>query len=242
MNPTKNNVQVEIKNLAFSYGNNRILKNINATIPRNLVTAIMGHSGCGKTTLIRLIAGLERPNNGQIIINGNVVSSPANIVEPSQRNIGYIFQDLALWPHLTVQQHISYVLSSLNKKPSFNKIKEIATFFKLEQHLNKYPDQLSGGQKHLLALARAMAVNPSLLLMDEPLTGMDPLLKKFVLDFILKIKNNLKTTIIYVTHDRFEVEKIADYIIMMKEGEIISTGNLTKIKSLEDKYIKSFFA
>ncbi len=227
---------VEIKNLSFAYGNNEILRSITVSVSANTLTAIMGQSGCGKTTLIRLIAGLETPHSGEIIINGKTVSSPQKITPPSQRGFGYIFQNLALWPHLTVKQHISYAISNGSQE----KINEIANFFKLRAHLDKYPNQLSGGQKQLLALARAMAPNPSLILMDEPLTGMDPVLKEYVLDFILKIKGSLQTTIIYVTHDSSEVEKTADKIIMMKDGKIITSGTPADMKNSDDEYVRSF--
>ena len=232
---------VEIKNLSFAYGGNKILRDITVSIPANSLTAIMGQSGCGKTTLIRLIAGLETPHGGEIIINGKTVSAPQKITPPSQRGIGYIFQNLALWPHLTVKQHIAYVLSSEKTENTEKKIKETANFFKLDAHLNKYPHQLSGGQKQLLALARSMAPNPSLVLMDEPLTGMDPVLKEYVLDFILKIKSSLQTTIIYVTHDSREIEKTADKIVMMKDGKIITSGTPAELKNSDDEYVRSFF-
>ncbi len=232
---------VEIKNLSFSYNNTPFISNLSTSIPAHTTTVIMGESGCGKSTLLRLIAGLERPHSGEIKIFGQTMSTPSDLVPPGKRNIGYIFQNLALWPHLTVYKHIEFGLNQKNPTNRDGKIQQIASFFKLTPHLDKYPWQLSGGQRQLLALARALAPDPSLLLMDEPLTGIDPVLKKEILSYIKKISSTMQVSIIYVTHERDEALALAQEIIMMRNGQIIAQGHKDDIISMTDDYISAFF-
>jgi len=230
------NYAVEISDLTFYYGSQEVLKRINVNIPSGQTIVIMGSSGCGKTTLLRLIAGFEQPLDGVVKIFGKEVSNSHLTVEPYKRQIGFVFQNLALWPHLTVEKHLKFALQEVKSKED---ILHLARFFKLEKHLSKFPHQLSGGQKQLLALARAMAASPKILLMDEPLTGLDPALKKEILAYLWKIKNEFGTTVIYVTHESNEAKKLADYLIVMRSGEIVLKGSLDKVLSADDNYIKT---
>ncbi len=206
---------IELKNITFGYDKNLIFNNFNLTIKQG-ITSVIGKSGSGKTTILRLIAGLEVPQQGEVIINNETVSANGKlIIPPHKRNIGFIFQDLALWPDFTVSQHLEFVLKENKAGNIKRKIAGTLDFFKLNSLENRYPSELSGGQKQLLALARSMVLQPKILLMDEPLTGLDPELKTHVLEYLLKIKNQLGTTIVYVSHERNETEKISDTIIKL---------------------------
>ncbi len=206
---------ITLKNISFGYNKKLILNNFNLTIPQG-ITTLLGKSGSGKTTVLRLIAGLEIPQKGEVQINRETVSANGKIiVPPHKRNIGFIFQDLALWPDFTVKKHLEFVLKENKVGNVARKVADTLGFFKLNGLENRYPSELSGGQKQLLALARSIVLTPHILLMDEPLTGLDPDLKSMILDYLLKIKSELGTTIVYVTHDRNEAEKIADQIVQI---------------------------
>lgn len=225
---------LQIKDLCFSYSNDEqyTIENFSLDIEKGKFTSILGPSGCGKTTLLRLISGFLQPQNGSIVIDGINQKK----IEPNQRKIGMVFQDYALFPHMTVFANICYGLK-INKTRviSINKIKqqkkeitskafEIAEILGLKDLLQRYPHELSGGQQQRVALARVLVLNPTLLLMDEPLSSLDKKLREKVQQELKDIQNKLKITTIYVTHDQEEALALSDKIAVINEGKLQQYG------------------
>ena len=185
--------------------------------------ALLGPSGCGKTTLLRLIAGLEIPDDGEIWIAGQQVAAKGrNTVPPRGRNIGFVFQDLALWPHLTVAGNLDFVLQSQRweRRTRRDRIDEVLRMVHMTPHADKYPSQLSGGEQQRVAIARALVARSQLLLLDEPLSKLDSDLKSTLLEEVSVLQRRLNLTTLYVTHDKSEAMSFADSIVRMKNGQI----------------------
>jgi len=221
---------IEIHKVDKSFGKKRVISNLSLEVKKNELLGILGPSGCGKTTLLRLIAGFEVPDRGEIRIDGDCVYSSSNgiFVPPEKRNIGMVFQDLALWPHMTVREHIDFVLGSRNIK-SKEKIEEILELVDLKSLSESYPEQLSGGEKQRVAIARALAQEPRVLLLDEPLSNLDQILRKDFKDEITKLRKKFGITTIYVTHNYLELIDIADKIAIMRKGRIIQFGRSKEV-------------
>jgi len=192
--------QVLVKNLNKSFGDNKVLVNLNLNFEKNKITVVTGPSGCGKTTLLNIISGIEKPDSGEVILKDHSIS--------------FIFQEDRLIPDLTVYKNIEFVLKStltpLESKPIIEKYLELV---KLTEAKDKYPEQLSGGMKRRVAVARAFAYRSDLLIMDEPFKGLDDKLKKEIVDEFLRIYNQDKRTVILVTHDMDEAVFLGDTII-----------------------------
>ena len=192
--------QVQVRNLNKSFGDNRVLVNLNVNFEKNKITVITGPSGCGKTTLLNIISGMEKPDSGDVIMK--------------DRSISFIFQEDRLIPDLTVYRNIEFVLKStmdeLESKPIIEKYLDLV---KLTEAKDKYPEQLGGDMKRRVAIARAFAYRSDLLIMDEPFKGLDEKLKKEIIDEFLRIYNQDKRTIILVTHDMDEAVFLGDAII-----------------------------
>ena len=234
---------VELKDITKYFGDVRALHRISFEIKKGECLGLLGPSGCGKTTLLRLIAGFEEPDSGEIIIDNQIVCGPKNIVPPQKRNLGMVFQDLALWPHMTVMENIAFGLKGrkLKKADVDERLDEVLTTVSLNGQRVNYPHMLSGGEKQRAALARAIVLRPRILLLDEPLSNLDPLLKEDIKELILKVKQNFNTTLVYVTHDQNEAADIADRIVVMKDGGIEQTGTKEEIYSNpETEFVKRF--
>lgn len=232
---------IELKDITYAYGGKPILQNLSLNIKAKQLTCLLGSSGSGKTTILRLIAGLEKPQSGKIIINNKVVAQDKSlIVLPHQRNIGFIFQDLALWPHFTIYKNIAFGLNERKEKNVKETVSRILDFFGLQAQAEKYPHQLSGGQKQLVAISRSLVLNPEILLMDEPLANLDVKLKQRILGHIKKLKQNFDLSIVYVTHDHKEAFTIADQIIVLNDGKIEEVGTVSEIKKSKNEYIQYF--
>ncbi len=232
---------VELNNIRHTYGNKEILHDLRLRIESNQLTCLLGGSGSGKTTILRLIAGLEIPETGTITIDDVLVTKKKKIfVPPHQRNIGFIFQDLALWPHFSVYKNIAFSLIEKKAIDIESTVFNMLNFFDLAEQSEKYPHQLSGGQKQLVAIARSLVLTPKILLMDEPLTNLDVKLKRKILGYIKNLKQHFNLTIIYVTHDHREAFAIADKIIVLNDGNIEASGTVSQIKKSENKFVKYF--
>ncbi len=223
------------------FGDKTVLDGISFSIENHALISILGRSGSGKTTLIRLLAGLETLNSGTIVINGRQASVNDHIVIPVQdRNIGFIFQDLALFPHFTVYENIAFGLKL--RQPG--RYRELATEtlhqFNLTSMKEKYPNQLSGGQQQLVALARSWALNPEILLMDEPLANLDVKLKRQIRTKVRELMKERKVTVLYITHDHHEAMEISDRIILLSDGRIVFSGSPSEMKRSENPHVKDF--
>jgi len=232
---------IKFDNITHFYGEKAVLNDLNLNIEANQLVCLLGGSGCGKTTILRLIAGLETPEHGSISIANKLVSKDQEIlILPHQRNIGFVFQDLALWPHFTVYKNIAFGLLERKEKNVKEKVFELLDFFDLQEISNKFPHQLSGGQQQLVAISRALILKPKILLMDEPLASLDVKLKRKILTHIKNLKQNFDLSIIYVTHDHREAFAIADNIIVLNDGKIEETGSVEQLKKSKNKFVNYF--
>ncbi len=221
---------IQIRRICKSFGRKRVIPDLSLEVRTNEILGVLGPSGCGKTTLLRLIAGFEMPDSGEIIIDNDVVYSSRDktFVPPEKRNIGMVFQDLALWPHMTVKEHITFVFESRNIRDK-EKVGDILDLVNLKSHSESYIGQLSGGEKQRVAIARALAQKPRLLLLDEPLSSMDQILRREFKEEIMKLQKKFEVTAIYVTHNYLELMDMADRIAVMQEGRIIQLGKTGEV-------------
>ncbi|WMJ76859.1 MULTISPECIES: ABC transporter ATP-binding protein [unclassified Sedimentibacter] len=210
-----------LENINYSIGKNKLLKNINLNIEKGQLFSILGPSGAGKTTALRVITGAIAPDSGRVILDNNAI----NHVPMEKRQIVMVHQSNKLFPHLSVQDNIQFgmKMKKLSQSRIDKKTDELMDFFNMNGHLNKYPSQLSGGQQQMVALMRAVAVEPKVLLLDEPFTGLDNNLKIYIRDFILKIHKKFNTTIVMITHDKEDAFLMSDKIAFMFDGEIVLT-------------------
>lgn len=233
--------RITLEHIAHYYGDKETLNDFSFSFERGKTTCLLGPSGCGKTTLLRLIAGLEEPSNGTVKIEGTIVSrKKETIVPPHKRKIGFIFQDLALWPHFDVYENIAFGLKEKKQKNIKSKVAGLLDLFGIGDKTTKYPHELSGGQKQMVAVARSLALQPEILLMDEPLANIDTHLKENILQHLKTIQREKQFTLLYVTHDHREAMKIADYIIVMDRGRIVAAGTKEEILDSSMDFVKSF--
>jgi iron(III) transport system ATP-binding protein len=196
------------------------LRDVAFTIARGEVLAVVGESGCGKTTLLRLIAGLEVPTAGTVLLNGAAVSTVRAVLPPERRGVGFVFQDYALFPHLTVLENVAFGLHTLSRTERRRRGVAALGLVGLEEYATRYPHELSGGQQQRVALGRALAPGPALLLLDEPFSNLDMMLKTQVRDDIAQIIRSTGTTALFVVHDLEDVLSVADRIAILKQGSL----------------------
>lgn len=227
-----------INNLKKTYKNLEVLKNISFSVNKGEFISILGASGCGKTTLLRLIAGLEKCDSGSIEIEGK----DATYLSAVQRNIGMVFQNYSLFPNMTVWQNITYALKSRsNKKFDTGLVENIIQKCELQTLLSRYPYQLSGGQQQRTAIARSLVMNPRILLFDEPFSALDVAIRQKLRVLIKQLQNDLDITMIYVTHDQEEAFTLSDRIIILHEGMVQQIGRADEIfKNPQNSYVRSF--
>ena len=215
-------VNIKIENAQKRYGDNIIIENLSLDIKQGEFFTLLGPSGCGKTTLLRMIAGFNSIENGNFYFNEKRI----NDLDPAKRNIGMVFQNYAIFPHLTVEQNVEFGLK--NRKVSKEEMKvETDKFLKLmqiDEYRDRMPERLSGGQQQRVALARALVIKPDVLLMDEPLSNLDAKLRVEMRTAIKEIQNSIGITTVYVTHDQEEAMAVSDRIAVMKDGEIQHLG------------------
>ncbi|WP_411168319.1 ABC transporter ATP-binding protein [Clostridium sp. MB05] len=225
-------IMIEFKGVSKSYGENIILDNFNLQIQKGEFITIIGTSGCGKTTVLKLINGLILPNKGEVYVDGKNISNLNQI--NLRRNIGYVIQGVGLFPHMNIAKNISYVLNltKTNKIKIEERVKKLIKTVGMEEEvLKRYPGELSGGQRQRIGIARALAAYPDILLMDEPFGAVDEITRKSLQEEILKIHKEFNMTIVFVTHDIKEALKLGTKVIVMDDGEIIQIGTPDKIKN-----------
>lgn len=222
---------LEVQNLSKSYdGKVEALRSCSFQLQKGSICAIVGESGSGKSTMLRLIAGLERPNSGTIRINGALMSGDDFIAAPQERKTGLVFQNYALFPHLTVRQNIQFGMSSSSE----DQFEELMRLIKMEGFEKAYPSELSGGQQQRVAIARTLATHPDLLLLDEPFSNLDAALKTDLRQQIKSIVKQLDTTMLFITHDLVDALDIADEIIFLEEGRILQHSTIEALRKGEN--------
>jgi iron(III) transport system ATP-binding protein len=217
---------LDIKNLAKAFSEHMVLHDIDLVVQPATTTAVVGSSGCGKTTLLRLIAGFEMPDAGTITIDGQRVASPKNAVAPHRRSVGYVAQDGALFPHLTVGQNIAYGLRGAPRGEVRARVGELLETVSLDaSYASRRPHQLSGGQQQRVALARALARRPVLMLLDEPFSALDTGLRASTRKAVAGLLTDAGVTTLLVTHDQEEALSISDQIAVMRDGVFTQVGS-----------------
>lgn len=214
---------IRLVNVTRRLAGRNAVDRLSLTVSNGEVVALFGPSGCGKTTTLRLIAGLEVPDDGEIWIAGQKVAADGyNYRLPHARRVGFVFQDLALWPHLTIAQSLDFVLEAtgLAKPERVKRIDEMLRLAHAETFASRYPAELSGGEQQRAALARALVGHPRLLLLDEPFSNLDSDLKASLLSELSLLQQKLGVTTIYVTHDRYEAALLARRVILMRNGKV----------------------
>lgn len=213
---------ISLKNINKSFGLTHVIKDVNIEIEDGEFTVFVGPSGCGKSTLLRLIAGLEDITSGELRIGDRVV----NELQPKERAVAMVFQSYAIFPHMTVHENIAFGLTIRreNKTEIARKVAEAARILKMEDLLDRRPSQLSGGQRQRVAIGRAIVRDPSVFLFDEPLSNLDAALRMSTRQEIAALHEQLKTTMIYVTHDQVEAMTLADKIVVLKDGRVMQIG------------------
>ncbi|MBI1929091.1 ABC transporter ATP-binding protein [Candidatus Poribacteria bacterium] len=224
---------IEFKNVSKHYNDRRAVADFSLEVEAGERVVLLGHSGCGKTTVLRLLAGFIPPDRGWIAINGEVVAADGRILrEPETRNLGMVFQDLALWPHLTVKGNLEFGLKAkrVPKGERESRIREILGLVQMEDHIHAKPAELSGGEQQRVALARALVLYPNILLMDEPLSSLDFELSLQLRKEILRLFEQIGFTLVYVTHNLEEAFDIATKVVVMKNGRISQIGSAEEVR------------
>ena len=199
------------------------------TAPAGGVTGLFGPSGCGKTTVLRAIAGLHRFAQGRCVVGGEVWQAEGRFAPPHERAIGYVFQEPSLFPHLSVRRNLLY--GAPRGKAAGAALDEVTALLGLDRLIERRPDRLSGGERQRVAIGRALISAPKALLMDEPLSALDAQTKDEILPFLDRLHQSLKLPILYVTHDRAEIDRLADHLVLMEEGRVIASGQLRQLQT-----------
>lgn len=229
----ENKTVIHFENISKGYGNNLILNKFNLKIYKGELLTIIGRSGCGKTTVLKLINGLISPDSGKVYVNNEDISD-INQIE-LRRKIGYVIQGVGLFPHMNISKNIEYVpklIKKDDKKKIEMKVKNLMRVIGLsEKMLMRYPSELSGGQKQRVGIARALAASPEILIMDEPFGAVDEITRRLLQEEILRIYKELNVTIVFITHDIKEALKIGTRVLVMDEGEIVQIGTPDEIRN-----------
>jgi len=229
--------EVRAENLSKSFGDTHVTKNLNFTIKHQEFLTLLGASGCGKTTTLRLVLGSIFPDSGRIYFNGEDVTD----IPCYKRNVGIVYQDYALFPHLNIYENIAFGLKVKKEKNTESKVKEIMETLQISGLEERYPHQISGGQQQRVALARTLVVRPKILLLDEPLSNVDAKLRYELRNELKKIQRMMKIATLYVTHDQEEALTISDRIAIMNNGRIIEVGKPRDIYfHPKENYTKEF--
>jgi iron(III) transport system ATP-binding protein len=219
--PDRHGARLELAGVSHAYAGVRVLADVSLSLGGGAVTCLLGPSGCGKSTLLRIAAGVERQDRGSVALGGRVVSDATRHVPPEGRSVGLMFQDFALFPHLTVAGNVGFGLAGPERAA---RVEQLLARLGLARHADKYPHQLSGGEQQRVALARALAPRPPILLMDEPFSSLDNRLRDGIRDQTLDLLKEEETAVLLVTHEPEEAMRMADRIVLMREGRIVQQG------------------
>ncbi len=218
------------------------LDDVSLDVHAGEVICLVGHSGCGKTSLLRIIAGIDAPDCGTLVMGGKMLVGPSVFIEPEKRNVGVVFQDYALFPHLTVKENILFGLRTMSRNEANERAKELLKLVSLSHMADRYPHMLSGGEQQRVALIRALAPKPHLLLMDEPFSNLDRGLRARVRHETVALLRELGTTAIIVTHEAEEALSTGDRVVLMRSGKIVQSGPACELHDRPlNRYAADFF-
>ena len=238
--PTAESV-LSLSGVTKAFGPETAVDDVSLDVRSGELLTFLGPSGCGKTTTLRTIAGLEEPTEGEIALGDEVVAGDGAFVPPEQRDVGIVFQNFALFPHLTVRENIAFGLTDADAAESEARVDELLELVEMTEHGEKTPDQLSGGQKQRVALARSLAPEPEVLLLDEPFSNLDVRLRVEMREEVRRILKKAGVTAISVTHDQEEALSISDRVAVMNDGQIEQVGRPESVfERPESKFVASF--
>lgn len=222
---------VSMRHIKFKYKNSKedVIKDFSIDINKGDIVSILGESGSGKSTILRIISGLEVPISGELKIDNRTLVDTNTFLSPENRGIGMLFQDYALFPHMTVAQNIKFGLKKLSKRQKTERLNEVLELVNLVEYKDRYPYELSGGQQQRIALARAIAPKPSVMLLDEPFSNLDANLKNKIRDELKRILKETGITSIFVTHDKEDALSIANKVVILDKGKMINYGNSKEV-------------
>ena len=221
------NLIIRARSVTKSYGSEIVLSDFNLDVWNGSIVGILGISGSGKTTALRLLAGFDKPDSGIIEMRNRVISSENTFLPPEERNVGMVFQDYALFPHLNVEKNISFGLSRDEIKSG--RLEEVLSMCNLETYRNKFPQELSGGQQQRVSLARALAPKPEVILLDEPFTSLDAHMARDLREEVVSLLRQTETTAIIVTHDQEEALSVCDVVSVLENGSVIQSATPQEI-------------
>jgi iron(III) transport system ATP-binding protein len=221
--------QLTFENVFCAIDGNPILKDLSFEIKAGEIACLLGPSGCGKTTLLRIAAGIQRATAGRVLIDGDEVDGPSQFIQPERRNVGLVFQDFALFPHLTVLQNVAFGLNALNRNEAAKIAEHALERVGLAGFGGAFPGALSGGEQQRVALARAIVPRPQVMLMDEPFSGLDQRLRETVREETLALLKETRATCVLVTHDPVEAMDLADRIFLMRAGRLVQSGTASEL-------------
>ena len=221
------NLIIRARSVTKSYGSETVLSDFNLDVWNGSIVGILGISGSGKTTALRLLAGFDKPDSGIIEMRNRVISSEDTFLPPEERNVGMVFQDYALFPHLNVEKNISFGLSRDEIKSG--RLEEVLSMCNLETYRNKFPQELSGGQQQRVSLARALAPKPEVILLDEPFTSLDAHMARDLREEVVSLLRQTETTAIIVTHDQEEALSVCDVVSVLENGSVIQSATPQEI-------------
>ncbi|MFY0616857.1 MAG: ABC transporter ATP-binding protein [Shimia sp.] len=234
--------RLEIRNLRRRFGNRQVVDDVSLSVKSGQVTCLLGPSGCGKSTTLRMIAGVDMQDSGEIYVDGDLICDTVFRVPPERRQIGLMFQDFALFPHLSVCDNVAFGLRG-SRDEKRTRVEELLAKVNLGWAVDKYPHVLSGGEQQRIALARALAPRPRIMLMDEPFSGLDNRLRDDIRDETLAVLKEEDTAVLLVTHEPEEAMRMADEIALMRDGKIVQQGAPYNIYNAPvDKQAVAFFS
>jgi phospholipid/cholesterol/gamma-HCH transport system ATP-binding protein len=236
---------VVLQGLHKSFGAQKVLNGIDLTVGNGKTLAVLGRSGTGKSVLLKLIIGLQRPDSGSIRVNGHeITSSNVEAMNKIRKTMGFLFQHAALYDSLTVEENVAFPLrrhTKMTTSERADRVKELLSSVGMEADLKKMPCDISGGMQKRVGLARALALEPGILLLDEPTAGLDPITSREIDELILKLQEEHDVASIVVTHDLFSAKIIADRIVLLHHGNAVIEGTFEQLEKSDDKFVTEFF-
>jgi phospholipid/cholesterol/gamma-HCH transport system ATP-binding protein len=237
---------IVIKGLKKSFGKQEVLKGIDLTVHKGEILAILGKSGTGKSVLLRLLIGLEKPDAGSICINGEETSNlPMDKLNEMRLKVGFLFQEGALYDSLTIAENVAFPLrrhTQMPEKEIAEKVKSLLESVGLDKDLNKMPSDISGGMRKRVGLARAIALDPEIILFDEPTAGLDPITAADIGRLVQKLREDRGVTSVVVTHDMHAAHHFSDRIVMLKEGNVLISGSFQDLEQSKDPFVAQFLS
>jgi phospholipid/cholesterol/gamma-HCH transport system ATP-binding protein len=235
---------VIVKDLRKSFGPQQVLKGVEINVAKSEILCVLGKSGTGKSVLLRLLIGLEKPDSGSILINGQEITQlETGPLNDMRRKIGFLFQEGALYDSLTIAENVAFPLKRNTKLSDSERTEKVRTLLQsvgLDKDLEKMPSEISGGMRKRVGLARALALDPEIMLFDEPTAGLDPITAAEIGELIKKLRDERKTTSIVVTHDMHAAHYYSDRLVMLKEGMVLVAGTFDDLQKSKDPFVAQF--